>query len=269
MTTRGMTRWPRAITREWPRAASGLGVVSRGGPCGAALVPLLALCVGCPSPDAQGKYDRFNEQTEDERDRPEPKLDFGGPPIADTDTDTEGAQFPDINGVFLVAIDTSVSPGLPLQFLGEVTAEIDPMGDGTISVVFQPLSLDAGSTTEPREEVGDSISIDADVTAASFTITFGETMVTGAANPITGSDILADIALVGSIRNADAWCGTVEGEVLSPIQVGLEDSTFAAMRLADRSERPLMFPKTCAEVESMGIGAGGGDEGGDATTTGE
>jgi hypothetical protein len=236
-----------------PSATSGSRLAA-----GSLLLAVLAAGTGCPSPDPEGKYDRFNEQTEDERDQPEPKMDFGAPVLPDFgggETDTEGAGLV-IDGVYLVAVDTIVSPGLPLQFLGDVTAEIDAMGNGTITVVFQPLSLTQLSTTEPREEVGDAVTIDADVSNFSFTLPFGETMVTGAANPITGADILADLDLLGQIRSEDAWCGTVVGEVLSPIQVNLMGSTFGAVRLADRSERPQFFPCKC---DAFGVEPGAAD----------
>lgn len=216
---------------------------------------VVVVASGCPSPDAEGKFDRFNEQTEDERDVPEMKMDFGAPVLPDVgatsgDTETGGGGGLSIDGVYLVAVDTIVGPGLPLQFLGEVTAELDAMGNGTITVEFQPLSLEQGSTTEPREEVGEAILIEGDVSGYSFTLMFPEpTMVTGAANPLTGSDISANLALEGTIRSENAWCGGVVGDVLSPIQVPLEGSIFAATRLADRSERPLKFPCGCATVE--------------------
>ncbi len=154
----------------------------------------------------------------------------------------------DISGTFLVAIDTPIAPGLPLQFLAEVTTELAPTGDHPISIEFQPLSLDVGSTTEPREEVGDAIVIAASVADAAFTLEFGETTVIGPANPITGSDLLIDITLEGTVQGKDAWCGVVSGDVLSPVQAPLEGSVFGAMRLSDRSERPLEFPTSCAAM---------------------
>jgi hypothetical protein len=218
-------------------------------PCLLGVLALPLALGGCPSPDAQGKYDRFNEETEDDRERPEPKMDMGGPPMlpdfgGGTGDDTDGT-IP-FDGVFLLAIDTSVNPGTPLQFLAQVTAELDMTFSGTMSVEFQPLSLDVGSTTEPREEVGDALTIDTEVTNAAFSLPFGETMVTGLANPITGSDILADIALEGTIQGLDGFCGTASGEVLSPVMLPLEGSTFGGMRLTDRDERPLEFPVDCA-----------------------
>ena len=206
---------------------------------------LLVVATGCPSPDPEGKYDRFVEQTEDDREVPDTKMDFGAPVLPDA-----GGSGPNIDGLYLVAVNTSVSVGLPLQFIGEVTAEIDGMGNGTISVVFQPLSLEQGSTTVPREEVGDPLTIDGDVEDFSFTLPFPQpTMVTGAANPITGSDISANLDLAGTIRSEDAWCGTVTGMVLSPVMLGLDGSVFAATRLTDRDERPTKFPCDCATIE--------------------
>lgn len=228
------------------RRPLGLGSASSGPLrllCG---VVVLAVASGCPSPDASGKYDRFNEETEDERDVPPMKLDLPPPDLA------EGESFPDINGVFLVAISTTVDVSKPLQFLADVQTDYDDAGTGSMTIEFQPLSLDVGSTTEPREEVGDAIVVDTDVNTGAFTIPFGETMVTGQANPITGSDILADLSLQGNVRSANAWCGGVDGDVLSPIMVPLAGSTFAAIRLADRSERPLEFPVSCDEIMDTG-----------------
>lgn len=230
------------------------------GPWAAALgsVGLLAVSTGCPSPDAAGKYDRFNDQTNDQRDLPEiadlPPID---PSAGETDTDTEtgGTSF-DPSGQYLLAIDTIIAPGLPLQFVVDLQAELDGMLDGTVMLDIQPLSLDAMSTTDPREEVGDAIIVSADVVGGAFTVVFGETMVTGAANPITGSDIVADLSLEASFRSEDAWCGGAVGDVLSPIQAPIEGSTFAAIRLADRSERPLMFPCSCPTVGTEGTANG-------------
>jgi hypothetical protein len=216
---------------------------------GSVLLAALLAASGCPSPDAEGKYDRFNEQTEEDRDMPEPKMDFGAPVLPDAGSgETEGMGL-DVDGVYLVAVNTIVSPGLPLQFVADVTAELDAMGNGTISVDFQPLSLDQLSTTVPREEVGDAITIEGDVSGFAFTLPFGEITVTGAANPITGADITADLALEGTIRSENAWCGSVTGMVLSPLMVDLGGSFFGATRLADRSERPLRFSCECATAE--------------------
>lgn len=241
-----------------PRGISSQGSVTASAARFLGGITLLAFSAGCPSPDAEGKYELFNDETEEARDRPEPKLDL--PPVG---------VFPDVAGVYLVAIETSIAPGLPLQFVTTVTGEIDSVtGDGMVNLSFQPLSLDQGSMTDPREEVGDPIVIDAAVTGGSFTVPFGETGVTGAANPITGSDIEANLTLEGSVRSENAWCGFVEGDVTSPIQAPLDGSTFAALRLADASERPLTFPVKCDDITDDG-GDGGGTEDGGMTEGGD
>lgn len=253
---RGPSRRPFGLLRARPalhqlRLLAGLV----GGGC------LLAAATGCPSPDPEGKYERFNEETEDDRVQPKldvPPIDFG-----------EGQLFPDITGTYLVAIETTIAPGLPLQFVADVQATVDEVtGDGTLVMEFQPLSLDVGSTTEPREEVGDPINIEAPVTGGFFDVAFGETMVTGMANPITGSDILADLSLAGALIDEDAWCGAVTGNVLSPLQAPLDGSTYAAIRLADRSERPEMFPVKCDDLDLGGDETDGDATGGATGTTG-
>ena len=212
-------------------------------------VSLLMGVGGCPSPDPDGKFDRFNQQTKDARDLPVFKLDLG--PVG---TGGAGA-CPEIDGIFLVAIETPLNQGLPFQFLTDVVAEIDDeTGDGTLALTFQPLSLDQGSTTDPREEVGEPLRVDAEVVRCSFEVDLGEITVLAAANPITPIDIRADLLLDATIRTGDAWCGNIMGEVLSPLTASLDGSTLAALRLADRDERPLEFPVSCGEIDLGGDG---------------
>lgn len=221
---------------------------------------LSVVAIGCPSPDPEGKYGRFNDETKDDRlppDVPE-DMDTGTPtpPIPTLpgtgtggDTETDGPPPLNIDGVYLVAVSTVVEPTLPLQFLADVDAELDHDGNGPITVVFQPLSLEQGSTTSPREEVGDAVTIDSDVSGYSFDLPFGPIEVTGEANPITGAAIQAEITLSAHIVSVDSWCGDVDGEVMSPLQLPLTTSTFGAIRLADRDERPAdgEFPLSCEE----------------------
>lgn len=222
-------------------------------------VGLVLTASGCPSPDVAGKYERFNEETKDDRVIPDvPEMEVPTPPMPPMpgtgggDTESGGPQPLDIDGVYLVAVSTVVEPSLPLQFLADVDAELDLEGNGTITIEFQPLSLDPMSTTEPREEVGDSLTIDSDVAAYAFEMPFGVIEVTGEANPITGSPIESDITLSANIVSVDNWCGTADGEVLSPLQLPLAGSTFGAMRLAGRDERPGegQFPLNCEQIDS-------------------
>lgn len=141
----------------------------------------------------------------------------------------------------LIAISTNVDPGHPLQAIA--TAEYGP---GTIDITMQWLSLDPGSTTMPREPVGEVIEYVGIPTNddGSFLWEVGELMIPGAANPITGSDILleaeADVLAIGM-----PYCGFVMGDVLSPIQVPLDGSTLAMTEIPDPATLPEEFPVAC------------------------
>lgn len=176
---------------------------------------------GCPSPEAKGKYDAFLDETEEEReDAANIKMDQGG-------------SLADVNGTFLLALAAVIAPETPLQFFATVT--FTPEGEGgTIAMNLQPLSLDQLATTVPREPVGESLDIGpvAVTAGGSFELPILDpVMVTGAANPITGSDIVATLNLSGSIQSEDIFCGTVTGMVTAPLMLDLAGSTFAAVRV--------------------------------------
>jgi hypothetical protein len=148
-----------------------------------------ALSTGCPSPEAGEKYQTFLDETEEEReDAANVKMDQGG-------------SLADVNGDFLLALSAVIAVDLPLQFYATVT--FTPGGEGgTVEMSLQPLSLTQGSTTEPRMPVGDSLTIGpvAVNAAGAFELPITEpVMVTGEANPITGSDIVATLNLSGSM----------------------------------------------------------------------
>ncbi len=192
------------------------------------LVPL-ALS-GCP--DTEKNYEDFLEATEDKR---------GG---GDGDGDGDGMFCTDcdLSGTHLVAIDTVVLPSTPLQFIADFDVDLDAM---ILDATFTPLSLNMGSTTAPREELPDNpiivngVPINADGTVE---IDFGQVMVTGAANPITGSDITTTVVIDVGALDADHWCGSASGMVTMPIPADLMGSTVAGIRLADRDDRPQNFP---------------------------
>ena len=223
----------------------------------------LAVLTGCPSPDVDGKLDRFLEETEDEREEAQNvKMDMGG-------------TVADVTGTFLFALDTIVQPGSPLQFIATTTFTPEGTG-GTIGFDLQPLSLEQASLTEPREPVGDVIVVPpvAVDEGGGFEIgSLGTLMVTGMANPITGSDIVAEVGLVGSILSEDVYCGQASGMVTEPLPLELAGSTFAAIRIEATDPASLPDENTillsCPEG-GVGDDDGGSDEGGtdDGGTTG-
>lgn len=208
-----------------------------------ALTPLALALVsvaltGCP--DSEGEYNSFVDRTEDKR---------GG----DGDGDGDGGACADcdLTGVHLVAIDTVVLPGTPLQFIADFEQDLDA---NTLSATFTPLSLELNSTTTPREELPMNPIVVNDVPInddGSVEIDFGTVMVEASANPITGSPITASVIIDVRALSSDAWCGTAGGDVMSPIQQNLEGSTVAGVRLVDRNERPDDFPCVGENADRM------------------
>lgn len=154
----------------------------------------------------------------------------------DTGTTPGGPQ------LLLLAIDTVVSPGLPLQ----AVVSLAP-GTGTVDLTLQFLSLDPGSTTSPRQPVGDVYAyagLPVDATGTFYWDT-GIILVPGAANPITGSDLVVSIQANVVPVGTPAYCGPVGGLVTSPIEVTLDGSTHAMTSIASVSTLPTDFAVAC------------------------
>jgi len=241
-----------------------LGILpTRGLVAPALTVFAVALLSGCPSPDVPGQFDRYLEDTEDEREEAlNVKMDVGG-------------QLVDVSGTFLLMLDTIISPGTPLQFVAEVTYTAEGEG-GTFGMTLQPLTLEVMSLDTPRLPIGDLITIDpvpVDASGRFEIASLGELMVSGEANPITGGNIRADVSLGGNIIDEDTFCGTAGGDVFEPIMVLLDGSTFSAVRL---DLEPGVFPTPeqlpAADVVAANLkcpeGGAEGDSGGEGSDDG-
>jgi hypothetical protein len=220
------------------------------------LFGLTLLVSGCP--DSEARFNEFLEATEDQR--PQAEGDGDGDPTGDGDGDGDPSGLINMDGTYLFALETSLGPDTPLQFATTVS-NMTIADDGlsaTADFSFQPLSLEVGATTTPREFVGDpleypGITFDMD---GNYTIDMGTVMVTGDANPVTGSDIVATLQVIGGIVHADAFCGELTGDVTSPLEFDLTGSTFGAIKLADDGSDPatlpLVFPYKCSQVPPPG-----------------
>lgn len=221
---------------EARRGLAGAGRARRGPATLTALTVSLALALvsapGC-GPDSAGKYAEFLDETKDERDMPAPKEDFAT---------IEG----DISGDFLLAVSTTVDVDKPLQFIATSTVTLDAEGKQLLAVTLQPLSLAQGEVLKPRQPVGDPLVFEGlEIVDGRFTIDAGTVMVTGEANPITGGEIIATLLMTGSIMGEDLYCGTVTGEVTAPLMLSIEGSTFAAVRLQDKTMLPTDVQVDC------------------------
>ena len=201
---------------------------------------------GCPDPDA--RYEEFVQNTHALRDIQEP--------------DTGAGTLTDVSGTFLLGIAPSISPTSVLQFTTTVTwtPNDDPTTGGKLHFDLQPIQVAPGNAT--REPVGGIIKGDADVgPEGSFVMDLGAQEVVGLANPISGSDITATLKLLGKIRDSDTLCGTVEGDVTAPIQVGLTGSTFGMTRIESTTAADLPEPLSACPAGGGDTDAGGTDGG--------
>lgn len=219
-------------------------------------LPLFAL--GCP--DTEARYNEFLEATKDDRmtagegqEEEESGSETGTPP---TDLPAEGL---DMSGIYLLALETSLGPDTPLQFITTVEETLNADGSGVANFHFLPLSLAVGSQTDPRMcdacMDGGLIFNDIPISAAGeFTLDMGVVSVCGASNPVTGSDIVASLVLEGHIVHADAMCGEISGMLMMPLEYDLAGSPFAMLRLADDGCDPATlpgmgeFPYKCSQV---------------------
>ncbi len=206
-----------------------------------ALLPLFGLGLGCPDPGA--RFDEFldasdeNATNEDANDENATDEDSETGPTPDVGIDTE-----DISGVYLLALETKLGPGLPLLFVTTVDDWFSIEASATFT--FQPLDLEHEFVGDPL--VFPDVEVDAN---GEFVLDMGIVMVVGEANPITQSPITASLVLLGHVVNADTFCGDITGQLMSPLEYDLAGSTFAAIRLADDGSNPAtlpgMFPSKC------------------------
>jgi hypothetical protein len=228
--------------------------------------------VGCTTPDPEGTVSDFEARRQaslDERARNKPDMGAEDP--------LGCAARADVNGAFMLAVDTTIAPGFPLLF--EATVTYDGAADPpTISMSLKPLAAADRSVIEPPYTVlemtedtpliTETAPVNADGT---FEIDFGTVSVVGAANGITGRDIQATLTASGEIRSTDTICGRIAGDLiypdafdLGPTDLAPNGSTMGLVRVegGDYSEiEPLVSCPPCSNDE-MGDDMGGDDMGG-------
>lgn len=150
----------------------------------------------------------------------------------------------DSGGRYLFAVSTVIDPSKPFQFL----ALVDATDASSWTLELQPLTLGQGLVTSPRQPIGDPL-VFADIPvdmAGAFTLDLGTVILAGATNPITGSDVTAELQLSGTVIDGNFFCGTVTGQVTSPLMTSIDGSTFAAARVPDPDILPTDVAVDCA-----------------------
>jgi hypothetical protein len=143
----------------------------------------------------------------------------------------------------LLALSVTLAPKKPIL----VAVDLDtPEVDGSAAVTLHAQPLSAADRTTP---VGPAV--DYGPFPVGPTGTWRGDLpgleVSGEANPVTGGDISADVALIGSLcGDGEFFCGAVEGRVTAPIPLDLAGSTFTMTRVDDTGAAPATPAIDCA-----------------------
>jgi hypothetical protein len=73
----------------------------------------------------------------------------------------------------------------------------------------------------------------------------GVILIPGAANPITGSDVVASIQANVVPVGTPAYCGEAGGTVLMPVEATLDGTTHAMTAVSDVGNLPVDFASAC------------------------
>lgn len=214
------------------------------------------LCCACTDPG--DRYRAFVERFESSRDAQvdEPDAsDMVGDAANEGGTDeppTCALPDPDeFTGTYVMSVSLALAPGRPIVTLIDTTASME--GDvWVLELSQQPLS--AADRMTPVGERGEVQRFE--FTDTDFETTPFDSFTPAEANPITGTDAEAVLILRGTLcsvrgddnpdATVDSWCGTVGGEILRPLPMPLDGSTFAAVRVADAQSIPTDLPINCA-----------------------
>jgi hypothetical protein len=171
--------------------------------------------------DTEGRYQDFLDRTEAQR--------------ASEDSGVASSERVDFSGDYLLALSTVVAPDAPILFATRVQVAEDLT---QIDLELQPLTTDDAAPA--REPVGASIVANGVPYAedGTFEADLGTVQVAGAANPITGSDITANVRIVGVAQPTDGggvyfFCGDAFGMVTVPLSLDLAGSSFGAVATTD------------------------------------
>ncbi len=220
--------------------------VGRAGFVAAAAASLALLAPGCADPEADFNdfEDRYYEQF------PKASVPEGGIEAGDGGEAGVNPKCPltpctppgdgEIDGQYLFGLSANIGKTLPFLFKTDVTVK-----DGKVTLVLQPLDR-----ADRMTEVGDTITIGPiDISNGVFYSELDMVTLIGKANPLTGSDVLADVQVCGSMCGVETfYCGDMTGTVLEPLQgQSLMGSTFTLEKW-DADQPTVVY--SCDKVEA-------------------
>jgi hypothetical protein len=180
---------------------------------------------GCPDPE--GAFEDFATRYEDNHKTTSTGTGGSGGGEACTPA-TEG----ELDGEYMFSLSARLSPKKAFALDTTMTTHDDGAGGLTVDLDLQPLSKDDQTTP-----VGTVLSFTALPVAAdgSFTWDLGMVTLPGAANPITGADVVTTLQLAGDLCGGDRAgfvCGDVTGQVTEPLMADLSPGSAFTMQAA-------------------------------------
>jgi hypothetical protein len=199
------------------------------------VVPLVALPLAVACVDPGKDFAAFESRAKVSK----PTLDAGGGADAARCTVTSGA----VTGRYLLALSVTLAPTKPILALTDVTTPALDGGAG-LSLEAQPLSAADRRTPVGQKLARGPFPVDP---SGSFRAEMSGLAVQGAANPVTGGDILANLVLAGSLcGDGRIFCGTVSGNVEKPLPLDLAGSTFTLTHVDPSTDPPTRPTIDCA-----------------------
>lgn len=188
-------------------------------------VGLVACLTGCPDPGAeftdfiQRHGDLYGEGTGGQ-------IGVGG-----------GCAVPaagEVDGEYLFSLVAKQSPKKPAPLKASLTTADGPAGL-ELTLAMQPISADdrvtevgAAFTLGPYPVNGDG----------TFEADFGTITVPPETNPISGSELVAEVQILGTLCPGDYFCGPANGTILMPVMLDIDGSAWTMENLETFVEPP-------------------------------
>jgi hypothetical protein len=124
----------------------------------------------------------------------------------------------------------------PVVFTANIEFNVDPnnaMGEILNITLYPQACSDRNQSLTPIIELNEPSLISFVDNEFVFDINFGDQIIPGEANCISGSLMQLDIVLRALLIDEDTFCGQIEGRLIRPFEYLLAGSTFGAIRIND------------------------------------
>jgi hypothetical protein len=180
----------------------------------AAALAVALVMPGCVDP--QSDYNDWLARTADAR---------AGGSIIDVGATDGGLPDGGFTGTYAMACSTSVNPGAKDATIFTSTMTYTPNASGGGTLIFQNQPLVVGATTLTQTVGNPSNNQPVPITSdGKGTLVYGPVIIPGAANPVTGGDVVfsGDATLHFRVLGADTTCAGLTGTITSPLQVSMD-----------------------------------------------